>query len=187
MIRFEIHLTVEPTPEAASLCVDMGLEYLCVELSTGRHPSQTMVTTEYDGALDGALRHAADVAAAFKGRGQRILRTKLECRFGVDGPQAVYLEHHLLLNLDGEEAERRAGEVCSRGGAHLSRTARVDSDGRERFATLRDTGVAADEQGSLGRAEAFRRSLESSGVHVVKTISERCVFDSNLALDEGWM
>jgi hypothetical protein len=78
-------------------------------------------------------------------------------------------------------------ELCLAHEAHLSRNAsREPVDGiEERFVTLRSyrVGRSTAEQ----RLHRLLAALERAGEQVIEVESEYAVYDSNLALDAGWL
>ena len=101
-------------------------------------------------------------------------------------PAHRYFEHHikLLLESDRDSPLRELAQLHS---AHLSRNAlQTRNDGFEqRFVTQRCIGV--------GRSAAKKQlqilvdSIESLGYHPLDIESEFVVYDSNLALNRGWI
>ena len=78
-------------------------------------------------------------------------------------------------------------ELCESHGAHLSRNAfrQTAGDREERFVTLRTYAVG--DQTSQRQLAALLDCLAAVEEDVIETESEYCVYDSNIALDAGWL
>jgi hypothetical protein len=100
-------------------------------------------------------------------------------------PDGRYFEHHVKLLLEPDDDLSRLAELVEPHGAHLSWNARrVREEGRhERFVTQRCRGV--DAKGAHAALQGLLASL--TGREVLEVEEEFVLYDSNLALDEGWL
>ena len=201
--EFETHLTVR-LGEVRGIDALMawakrrGVKCVHILLARGETASQPMLTRRGRGVLSGELAAAADLASAVEAAGFPVVRTKVEASPWNEGvpqtdeeaagqPADRHFEHHVRLVL-GPDADLSALEALARSRAgHLSRNAlRRRDDGREeRFVTQRCYGVG---QPAARRAlGALVAALESAGYEVADVEEEFVVYDSNAALDAGWI
>jgi hypothetical protein len=175
-----------------------GVKCLHIVLDRGVSASQPMLTRWGRGDLAGQLQIAGALGRSLEAEGFPVTRIKIEAAVGNPGvpqsdaeardhPAERYFEHHVKLLLEDGADVSPLVEVAERHNAHLSRNAlRVRDDGRrERFVTQRCRPV--------GRAEARRRldglldALAPLGHPILEIEEEFVVYDSNLAIDEGWI
>jgi hypothetical protein len=200
---FEAHVTVAAGSETElqrfrAFCEAVSVKCIVIELGRGVAPLQPMTASYHRGSLQQALGEVHAFARALVAAGFEVTRLKLEAlgrnqAIPEDDPSARaqpanYFEFHVkvLLPLAGADVEGLRTR-CERHGAHLSRNARkVRADGAsERFVTLRVPG--------LGRASAERcfaallQDLAGTGLALSQRLREYTVYDSNLALDRGWL
>jgi inosine/xanthosine triphosphate pyrophosphatase family protein len=199
---FEAHVTVAAADAATvdrfvAWCDARAVKAVLIELSRGDVPSQPMTASHHHGRLAEAQAEVFALARALAADGFDVSRVKLEA-LGVSplmpetdaaaaAEPANYFELHLKLRLEPGAALGPIEAACRPHGAHLSRNARKRrGDGvTERFVTLRVGGV--------GRPSAERRfaalvqALEDAGHRPVSRIREYTVYDSNLAVDRGWL
>lgn len=198
--EFEIHLTIAArtegdTDRAARFAHANGIKFAHIVLPRGASPSQPMLSWRARGAFEAQLRSAAGVADDLRMAGIDVVRTKIEAApTNRDVPQCGshahperYFECHCKFLLDERaDIEALAAVVMAHGG-HLSRNARrVRADGcQERFATLRcrDGGV----EGAARDATALRNALTPYVRELLSSEIEYVVYDSNLAIDAGWL
>jgi hypothetical protein len=201
--EFETHLTVRldhPTRLEALECwgASRGLKCVHILLHRGVEPSQPMLTRRGTGTLSGELKVARDFARCLDRLGFPVLRIKVEaatCGPGV--PQSAneaareppdrYFEHHVKLLLSPELETAPLIERAERHAAHLSRNAlRQRDDGCvERFVTQRCRSVGRVE--ARQRLEALLEAIRLLGYPVLSVKEEYVVYDSNAALDAGWI
>lgn len=201
--EFETHITVR-LDDASRLealrpwCADRGLKCLHIVLDRGLTTSQPMLTRHGNGTLGGELYKAFALRAELEADGFPISRIKLEATPHNDGvpqtatdaacqPSDRYFEHHikLLLPLAAEMAALAA--LAQRHNAHLSRNAlRIRADAaREHFVTQRCQAVGLGE--AKHQLQALLHELNPLGYPVLEVEEEFVVYDSNLALDDGWI
>lgn len=202
--HFEIHITVraadgDATESFREWCRAQGLKCVRIVLSRGKHVEQPMATyRRSDTSLRMVRAEAVRFARLIEQVGLPVVRVKVEAApQNADVPQADaeaaahaeknYFEHHIKLLRDAYASRERLAAVCEQHAAHLSHNAFREAEGgkKERFVTLRSYGVGrATSQQQL---EALLAALAELGEHVIEHESEYCVYDSNLALDAGWL
>lgn len=202
--NFEAHVTVSvQSPEEldtlTTWCAERGLRCTRIVLSRGAHVEQPMASWHSHGtALPAALQEMNARAREMRELGLSVVRTKLEAAIGnadvpVTDAQAKshapknYFEHHIKLLREREASRETLVEVCAARGAHLSRNAfrELDTGHEERFVTLRTYGAGAET--SQSQLAGLLEDLDELGEDVIEVESEYCVYDSNLALDDGWL
>jgi hypothetical protein len=199
---FEAHVTVEapdlPGRERfRALCERLGVKSVLIELPRGQTPSQPMTSSYHRGELAEVVEEVAGLAGVLRGEGFPVTRVKLEAVVTNEGvprtdeesrrlPLSNYFEFHVKVTLPAEADLEPLRALCARHDAHLSRNAFRQGEGRqERFATLRLYGMGGDRAG--GRFEALREELTTAGYVLSNSLREYSLFDSNLALDAGWL
>jgi hypothetical protein len=199
---FEAHVTVEADDlgqrqRFQEACAEMGVKSVLIELPRGVTRSQPMTSTYHRGELQDVVAEVAGLARALRERGFLVTRLKLEAMATNEGvpatdeearafPAGNYFEFHvkLVLPADGDLEPARA--VCARHGAHLSSNAlKREGDAAQRFVTLRVYGAGRD------RAEArfaeLVAELERLGHPLLNKLREYTIYDSNIAVDAGWI
>lgn len=198
--RFETHLTVDPRTMRHSGAIERfasehGLKLLQIELPRGEHPCQPMLSWRAESTLPQSLSAATAMTQRLKTQGIRVLRTKIEASpFNAEVPQAEssrkagrYFESHVKVLLRTLADETALYAIAMAHGAHLSRNARrVRSDGRaERFVTLRSGSCGYP---AFARDTAMLEAALAPRVERVLEVEiEYVVYDSNLAIDAGWL
>lgn len=180
---FELHVTVAPEKvlEFSAYCKELGAKPLYIQLDKGLHKNQLMFATttmlpDDVAAKAWALDYEKTVSKHFT-----VLRTKLESRL-TEGPNEYY-EAHWKLDFPQGDWE------CLMDG--------FDGDTHQllRSHNLFNTRIHYYSQRIYGSVDivASSRKFNASGVEInfgglplVKTHYERCVWDSNPALDFGW-
>lgn len=171
LLEGEVHITVED----AQVLVPQGFHITHVQLDAVGQPTQTMLTGRVAAAGLPALLTAAEAHAA---RVPGACRLKVELSPGAVPPGSRrYDEVHFKLRVEAAmEVTLRA--LAREHRAHLSRSPAGEG---ARFVTLRAR------PGTLTDAAArLEGALRASGVVVLRRLDEAVVYDSNLALDEGW-
>jgi hypothetical protein len=169
-----------------------------IVLDRGRTPSQPMVSRRGRGSLSGELAAAADLSRRLTAAGFAVTRVKIEAApdnrdvpdsdaEAADRHPGRYFEHHVKLALaEGTDVRPLAGLACGYA-AHLSRNARrVRDDGvSERFVTQRchSVGRAAARE----RLGALLAALGAGEYKILSVEEEFVVYDSNPAVDAGWL
>jgi hypothetical protein len=194
---FESHLTLAataPLEALAGFAAQRGVKLTHIVLAAGVSPSQPMLTRHARGALKTEVAALESLAAACAAAGFAVTRLKIEVES--DHPAAPmtaeeatdaarYFEHHLKLLLPRDADVSPLLAVARAHHAHLSRNAlRTRADGRqERFVTQRCHHATRSE--AAAELAGLRRAL--AGYSVLETEEEFVIYDSNLALDAGWI
>jgi len=181
----EVHLTVDlegKHPDLlAALARAHGCRFLHVLLDAGTHPSQPMLSWRQAAGVDTALKRVAELTRALELQGMRVLRVKIEVKPDAS-VQPLYFEVHFKVELDrGKASELQA--LARELDVHVSRSAFARRAGKEqRFLTARARTLA----NALVSFENIETTLASRGWQVLSGDREAVLYDSNLALDEGW-
>jgi len=201
--EFETHLTVRPggaadLPSLLAWAQAHGLKCTHIVLERGASASQPMLTKRGQGSLAEERAAATEIARALAEAGFPVTRIKIEVPPWATAvplsaaeaqmqPPGRYFEHHLKLLLAPEAITAALTEIILPHGAHLSRNAmKQREDGyQERFVTQRCTGVGRAE--AHAALEALLRGLAPLGYPILDIEEEFVVYDSNLALDAGWI
>lgn len=193
MHPFEIHLTTDALPPIdlarfVGACEHLRAKPLVIELARGTHSTQPMLSKVVQAPnLLAALAIAAADAQYLHTCHLPVTRTKLETHadgqhlaLPANGPAFIpYFEWH------GKVPYRQVAELlalCERHRAHLSANA-LRGESATRFVTLREFGSATIFQ---ARVASLATALQAH-LPVLKQESECCVYDSNRALDTGWL
>ena len=202
--EFETHITVSLAHDRDEIdrlqqwCIDRDLKFLYILLDRGENRSQPMLTRRGRGNFADQLKIARNLSQILVAEGFDVVRIKIEAtpwNHGVPSSDIEalahhstrYFEHHVKLSIASTTDLLPLTELTHRHSAHLSRNALpMRHDGcQERFVTQRCMNV--------GRIEAEQRlqilvvAIESLGYQPIDIISEFVVYDSNLALDRGWI
>ena len=203
---FEAHVTVR-LPDASvdagaaarfrAACDRLGVKCVMIELPEGEHAAQPMTASVHRGGLREVQDEVHDLARALVADGFEVVRTKVEALArNADIPEtdeqaacspAGYFEFHVKLVLGSAEDLARAEVACAPHGARLSRNAskRRPDGGEERFVTLRVPYVGRPR--AEERFAALEAQLATLGLPMRGRIREYTVYDSNVALDRGWL
>jgi hypothetical protein len=202
--EFETHLTIEPRSarDVHSLrawAVEHRLKYVHIILARGQTASQPMLTRHGRGTLSTELEIASALSHQLSLAGFIVSRIKLEVPpHNPDVPQHDaddaaaqppdrYFEHHVKLLLNDDANTHAICNLAQRHGAHLSRNAfRVRADAsQERFITQRCHQVGRPT--ARRNLEALLADLSKLNCPVIEVEQEFVVYDSNLAVDAGWI
>jgi len=179
----------------ADIDVDL-LRCLCEELLC--IDAQPMLTDHTHGTLAAIMDDSRAVADAMRAAGYDVTRIKVEVETdNRDVPQTdshaakrepqQYFEHHVKLLLPGAADMGPIIETVKPHDAHVSRNAlRARDDGREeRFVTQRCYRVS--KATARGKLDALLATLRDQTFEIIDLEEEYVVFDSNTALDAGWI
>lgn len=201
--RFEMHLTFEvPTSGSFDPLREFArrhdLKFTHIRLNRGVAPSQPMLTFRADSSLAEQLQQSQELSRLAEVSDLKITRIKIEAdplnegvpqsQFDIQSPLSDrYFEHHvkLLLPLDRDPSSLKS--LAERHSAHLSKNELQQASPRfeKRFLTQRCFNCGRDE--SRARLDRLVVDLNSSGETILDVEEEYVVYDSNLALDDGWM
>lgn len=199
--EFETHITVnlsqsEQWEYFAKWCQSRDLKCVHIVLERGLTASQPMITRHGTGTLAQELGKARELRRECEAAGFTVSRIKLEV--AANNPSVpkntndvdedlrrCYFEHHVKLLIDDDIGDLK--EAVEQHDAHLSRNARrVRDDGKqERFVTQRCYNVGRNE--ARNKFQQLLQTIISFDFPIIETEEEFVVFDSNLALDEGWI
>jgi hypothetical protein len=200
---FETHLTVRPDgPRGADTLHRWagrhGMKFTHIVLARGESPSQPMVTRQGSGVLSGELRAATALRTRLADDGFVVTRVKVEAAPWNQGvppsdaaalgqPADRHFEHHAKLVLRTGADLTALAALAQRHGAHVSRNAlRLWPDRRqERFVTQRC--YRAGRASAQAALDALLGELTAGGYEIADVEQEYVVYDSNLALDAGWL
>jgi len=184
---YEIHLTIAAIATSAwqafELCVtSLGGKAMVIELARGDTPLQPMLTVEKAGMLDEVIRFAQMLSHQLFRSGYQVLRCKIEqdANASQEAPHHYFEWHGRVEVLEADRLQ--LAKVCQEYGGHLSQNAQRGSN--KRYVTVRETN---DYQQLAFRVDALRAAMGEQGLEVSKQQWERVVYDSNLALDSGWL
>jgi hypothetical protein len=209
---FEIHVFVEPLDPPPDVverfrgaCGAHGMKALLLNLDyVGRGFVAVLQSSRYvNGEVADAIQAAHDDAAVLRDAGLTVLREKVEAVSSADGvpkgaddarhsPPDRYFEFHVLI--DGRDhplseadmgALRAIARRCS---ARLGTPVPLSYNAlkpAQRFLNLRSRGVGLAE--ALAPVHALEPELSASDLRVTKIIGEYICFDSNRAVDNGWL
>lgn len=203
---FEAHVTVASLDAARmdafrAACRELDVKCISIELPEGETRAQPMTASFHRGELLDVQREVVAIARELVRRGFVVTRTKIEahgrsCLVGTPqtdeearlAPSTSYFEYHVKLALPEDADLEALAARCRAHRAHLSRNAYkgAGADGLvERFVTLR--AHREGRRSADARFAALCTDLEREG-HVVRNrIREYTVFDTNVALDRGWI
>jgi inosine/xanthosine triphosphate pyrophosphatase family protein len=193
---YEAHVTVQTRdPEGFRKCCDeLSVKCVLIELPAGETQSQPMTATIHRGLLRDVQEEVHTLGRELLARGFEVVRTKIEAlpKNG-DIPEedggSGYFEYHLKIVLPSADltAQSSVRSACDPHGARLSRNANSrPAPGEEtRFITLRVYGVGREK--AEARFDALTQSIEALGFPIRARIREYTVYDSNVAIDHGWL
>ncbi|MDB4938755.1 MAG: ankyrin [Labilithrix sp.] len=201
---FEAHVTVA-APAGGDLakfraaCEELGVKCISIELPEGDTPVQPMTASFHRGELLDVQQEVVAIARELVRRGFTVARTKIEAHGRLQwtpetdeearrGPSTSYFEFHMKLALPAHADLAAIGRRFKELGAHLSRNAHraAGADGlAEHFVTVRAYGVGRAT--AEARFATFCAEVERAGYVVRNRIREYTVFDTNVALDRGWI
>jgi hypothetical protein len=172
-----------------------GLKCLHIVLDRGLTVSQPMLTRRAHGTLSKELASASKLCNALNDEGFHVTRIKIEAalsnqeipRTRAEVLSLNYFEHHVKVLLRSSADLLALAELAVRHSAHLSRNALASrGDGcHERFITQRCPSVGLD--GAREQLDALLKAIVPSGHQVLDVEEEYVVYDSNLAIDDGWI
>lgn len=201
--EFETHITVSLSDDSGMTrlrqwAADHGFKCLHIVLDRGASASQPMLTRHGRGSLPSELATANAARQALIDDGFPVTRIKIEAAPWNDGvpqtapdaaahPPERYFEHHVKILLDPGADTEALARIAQQHTAHLSRnTLKQRDDNRaERFVTQRCYSVGRSE--ARPRLDALLGAIAPLGYPALEVEEEYVVYDSNLALDAGWI
>ncbi|WP_254513516.1 hypothetical protein [Anatilimnocola floriformis] len=198
---FEIHFTLAAVTEPSALQATaerMGMKWLWIELERGANRSQPMLTARARGSLPQVMSNVRIETSTLAEAGLSVVRVKIEaeptaqgipqtCAAAIREPADRYFEFHLKLLLAEGTDLRSLKEFTQPHGAHLSRNARRRRDDglEERFITQRCSTMGQIE--ARAAWQQLLQDLQRAEYELLEAEEEYVVYDSNLALDAGWL
>lgn len=202
--EFETHITVSCSgiseiDRLQQWSVERNLKFLHILLDRGETVSQPMLTRRGQGDFNDEREIAYNLSRSLAAECFSVARIKIEAAPGNHGvpqsdvealahPAHRYFEHHVKLLLKSAPNDLPLlREVVKGHSAHLSRNAlQIQRDGvREQFITQRCIGIGRS--GAEKQLQMLINSIESLGYSPIDIEAEFVVYDSNLALDLGWI
>lgn len=201
--EFETHITVESNNpnEVEKLdrwCRNRNLKCLHIVLDRGATVSQPMLTRRGQGIFASELDVAISLSQDLVNDGFSVVRLKIEAapdNYGVPVSNLEaskrssdrYFEHHVKLLLEPATDIASLINAIAKHNAHLSRNAlQIGDDGYvERFVTQRCTGVGSIE--AKRELDILLEAIATLGYSPLSVTREFVVYDSNLAIDKGWI
>ncbi len=176
----------------------MGVKCILIELPNGITRSQPMTASYYHGALHDVHAEVQGLAQKIADAGFEVTRIKVEAMTNNQDipesdeevqalPASNYFEFHVKVTLAGDADVATLQVQCRQRGGHLSANAfKYQRDGQQqRFVTMRLYGVGR--QSAEARFNELLQWLEGEGLKLSHKLREYTVYDSNLALDAGWI
>lgn len=195
---FETHVTVAASadqPAFRAACGDIGVKCIAIDLPAGETPLQPMTGSFHRGSLIDAQREALAIGQELVKRGFDVVRTKIEQHGRLENapqtddeakkaPTTSYFEFHAKLVLPANADIPAIHAALAAVGGHLSSNAQNPSS-NERFVTLRAFGLGRPN--AELRFQALLDAITKLGVPIRNKVREYTVFDSNPAIDRGWI
>ena len=200
--NFEVHLTIRAAGDLDAFRAWCEVECCrCVHivLARGATVEQPMATWRRgDSVLPDVLAEVDRRARDLERAGFAVVREKIEAdpenddvpatdEASLSHPPGNHFENHVKLRRKTGAEREALLRICLEHAAHVSRNAwRAPAEGfEERFVTLRSyrMGRAASQE----RLQRLLAGLEAAGERIIEVESEYVVYDSNLALDAGWL
>lgn len=192
-IQFEIHITVTDLPATTedsfiTFCTTNNAKPLIIELAAGDVIKQPMLSqTLYAEQLNNALEHAHELSSKLQASGFVTNRIKIEtpaiaAQYFEDNETDAthYFEWHGKVKFERPE---QLLAICKLHNAHLSKNT-LKNDDTQRYVTIREY-----ESYNIFciRRDLLISGLQNNGWQVSKQQSEYCAYDSNTAIDNGWL
>lgn len=213
--KFELHVFVEPLNPPPAIVAAFGdacrnapetMKALLLNLDyVGKGFVGVLQSSRYvDGDIDTARAAVARDAQVLRAAGLTVIREKVEAlsvnagvpRDAADArrsPADRYFEFHVLI--DGRAAPLSEDDVRSLRGLSAQFSAKLSCPvplsynamkPSQRFLNLRSRGVGLAQ--AMEPVNELQRAIEKTGtLDVKKVIAEYICFDSNRAVDDGWL
>lgn len=211
---FEAHITIEnldkkQTDSFIDLSKKLNFKPIQIGLDKGDHQIQSMTCSKHKGEFLEVYQQVLNLAAelednnfikifGFKTSHFKPNRIKIEAApFNEDIPQTNkeaqlhpttnYFEHHILLLLHEQRSLTSLYKVCKQYNAHLSVNAfsKAPDNYYHKFVTVRNYFMGKDESECL--FNQLKQALLDINIKIKNSVTEYCIFDSNVALDNNWL
>lgn len=199
---FEAHISIAPINEEQAnifknFCEAEGIKAIQIVLARGTTPIQPMSSSIHQGKFSTVKIEVETLVHKIAQLGFEVKRMKIEAApNNQDIPQTIedlsrhdsknYFEHHWKILLQDAPSEALL-KLCEGNKIHFSQNAfKKREDGfSEHFLTLRlyEKGLQEAQQ----FCEEFTKVLKGQEVEVLKFITEYCVYDDFVQLDEEWL
>ena len=191
---FEAHLTTHDLSETAihkfeTFCQSIAAKPILIELSKGTHYRQPMISKVFRLQDPKEIHTKIDkLVAQFKVTNYPVTRVKIEVPLNLEtrtthlfpAAQKTYFEWHGKITAQNWEAVRT---IALPFGGHLSKNA-LKKNPHAKFITIRDYESAISIQQRVG---ALKTAMKENNWSFTKEEFEYCIYDSNEALDSGWI
>jgi hypothetical protein len=162
-------------------------------------PQQLMTASYHIGSFSDVQAVAFRLSQALAKQGYEVTRTKIEALMSNRGvpetdvearrlSEENYFEFHAKLKLPHDFDSDKLQRVALAHDAKMSRNPFAVERGsgwQRRFVNMRIYGVG--KATALARLDACLLALDEAGFMVERVIREYAVYDSNVALDRGWL
>jgi hypothetical protein len=184
---FEVHLSTqtERFVEFQQFCQELSLGCLVINLDQGAVPVQPMASFRQQCTPLLLAEKLEQLESAFHKAGFLLSRLKVEAPLETMLP-AIYYEFHIKLVLSSDFELLSLDPILNQHHARLSRNAlKQEEDGYRRFVSLRLYPPTQNPNQHCDRMVAELVALLKEGVRGIHR--EAVLFDSNEALDHGWL
>lgn len=191
--RYEAHISIRPrhAQDFEAWCQSRSIKTVDIRLDRadphqGGQQIQPMTAQALPGPFGAALSETWGMVLQMEEAGFDVVRVKLEAwPENIEQPviKGGYYEYHLKLCIEDDQALQHLRQACQPYQAHLSQNA-LGQDARYRFVTLR---VDAAKSEADAKSQLLQDLLKDLGHTPIKYIREYTVYDSNRALDAGWL
>ncbi|MDX2305467.1 MAG: hypothetical protein NW226_21830 [Microscillaceae bacterium] len=199
---FEAHISMKPLSKDqavffAEFCQTHRCKAIQIVLARGINPVQPMSCSRHQGTLPSVLEEVKALAQEMEKSGFEVKRLKIEAspqnkdiphnlEEALTHPAQNYFEHHWKILLSDKPSQELLN-LCERFQAHFSKNAfkKQEDHQSEHFITLRLYGQGLQETQKI--CQDFEITLQAQGIPVLQQITEYCVYDDYLALDDHWL
>ena len=194
------HVLWQWRQSCASLKHEFGhVKPVLIENASGQVPRQLMTASYHIGSFSDVQAVAFRLSQALAKQGYEITRIKIEALMSNRGvpetdvearrlSEENYFEFHAKLKLPHDFDSEKLQSVALAHDAKMSRNPFAVDKGsgwQRRFVNMRIYGVG--KATALARLDACLLALDEAGFIVERVIREYAVYDSNVALDRGWL
>jgi hypothetical protein len=195
METYEIHITVKSDSFYAFKVTCSKLKRvkpILIKLPYGQTPTQLMTSSHIRTDLDGVYREMKHQIEFLKDDGYEVIRSKIElkipCKQKIDPQPHQYFEFHYKILLPNHLEKLRLMEVTKKLNVHVSRSAfgkPAKGGAFFNFVTLRLFNVT--KENAILESKKIHDKLTKKKFEIVSTEKEFAIYDSNTALDTGWI
>jgi len=199
---FEAHITVSPleakqVSKFKELSQKLSVKTIEIALDRGSHPVQPMTSSVHKGKFEEVKQEVFDLAKKIASKKFQVTRVKIEAHpdnLGVPEDNSFlkkhseknYFEYHLKILLVQEKTEELL-KICEKHQVHLSNNAfkKINPKLTEKFVTSRVYALGKKE--AQEKFNLLKQDILKSKFEVLKEITEYCVYDDNVSLDDNWL